>query len=142
MYLDSSDIELMHDTWITPEWSEAEQVVGITFPGVDVPPWAQITSARVLFVVDEVRERVTTSFSIVIHGEAAANAALPSESSYDLSSRPLTAANATWQPAASAVVGEDLRTADVSAIVNEIIRTPGWANGNRLCLLFRYVQGS
>ena len=51
MYLDSSDIELMHDTWITPAWAEAEQVVGITFPDVGVPPWAQVTSARVLLCV-------------------------------------------------------------------------------------------
>ena len=26
MYLDSSDLELMHDTWLDPEWASAEQV--------------------------------------------------------------------------------------------------------------------
>eukprot|EP00966_Prymnesium_polylepis_P076866 1781418-Prymnesium_polylepis.1 len=84
MYVDSSDLELMHDAWLDPAWALATQIVGITFPNVQLPWYANVTSAKVLFTVDEVRERTTTAYAIPIHGEASANAAAPSGVDFDL----------------------------------------------------------
>jgi hypothetical protein len=48
MKISSSDLELMRD-------GEKEQLVGIVFPSVSVPPGSTIASATVVFEVDEVR---------------------------------------------------------------------------------------
>eukprot|EP00966_Prymnesium_polylepis_P075420 1749610-Prymnesium_polylepis.1 len=69
MYVDSSDLELMHDTWLDPTWALATQIVGITFPNVQLNGNSDVVSAKIVFTVDEVRERTTTAYAITIHGE-------------------------------------------------------------------------
>ena len=49
MYLDSSDLELMHDG------ADSEQIVAIVFPSVTIASGAMVTAAQVMFLVDEVR---------------------------------------------------------------------------------------
>ena len=122
MYLDSSDLELAHDTWLV-NYNEtlrpdSEQLVGVVFPLVGVPPGATIKSARCVFVIDEVNPPASTSEeSLIIYGESSGNAAAPSGSLGDLSARPSTAAKVGWAPEISVVVGDELRTADISSIV-------------------------
>jgi hypothetical protein len=55
----------------------------------------------------------------------------------NVTSRPRTAAAASWSPAAwtAGQAGADQRTPDLSSVVQEIINRPGWASGNALALI-------
>eukprot|EP00966_Prymnesium_polylepis_P247743 5728760-Prymnesium_polylepis.1 len=134
--LDSSDLELMTD-------GGSEQVVGVTFQSVNIEPNEVIESAVVLFRVDEVRAdgRSDDDVSIMIQGEASANAAPLSGAAYDLTARSVTTAGVAWTAAPFLSVGEDLYTSDIASIINEIILLPGWAAGNTICILFRFLGG-
>merc|ERR550514_1427986 len=121
----------------------SEQVVGITFPSVDLPPGALMLSANVLFDVDEVRPgQSDQSVTVSIYGEANVNAAAPSTTAFDLSSRTPTAANVMWQPEPSANVHDEMTTPDIKSIVSEIINMDGWAAGNPMTILFGHTAGS
>lgn len=69
MYLNSSDLELVYDSYN----DAGNQSVGLRFAGVALPPGAAITRAYVQFKTDE-----TTSdpASLVVRAERADNAAL------------------------------------------------------------------
>jgi hypothetical protein len=47
-----------------------------------------------------------------------------------------------WQPEASAAVGDELESPDISSIVREIIALPDWAAGNPMAILFGHTAGS
>jgi len=136
MYLTSSDYEMVHD-------GGGEQVVGIRFPSVGVPAGVTVTDAYVLFDVDEVRPGASDAdVTISVFGEKDVNAAAIGGGAFDLSSRTPTAAAVSWQPGPSANVHDELKTSDLSPIVNEIINLQGWAEGNPMGILFGHVAGS
>ena len=127
MYLDSSDLELVRDS--------DDQIVGMRFSGVPLPPGATILQSYVQFTVDEISDG---SCSLVIKGQAADNAATFTSAYYNISGRPMTLAAVSWLPAAWSTVGsagQDQRTPDLSAILKEIINRPGWQLGNSLALV-------
>ena len=125
---------LMHDG--------SEQVVGIIFPSVPVPAGVVVNDAYVLFDVDEVRPGASDAdVTISIYGEKNINAAKPSNGAFDLSSRTPTAAAVSWQPEPSANVHDELKTPDLSPIVQEIINLQGWTPGNPMGILFGHVAG-
>ena len=133
--LDSSDLELMHD-------GGGLQVVAIRFPSVSIAPGTTIGTASILFDVDEVRPgQSDQKVSITIFGEASANPAPLSAGSFDLSNRDTTSAAEMWTPTASSTTHEDLATSDISSILNEIVRLPGWVSGNPMVILFGHVSG-
>ena len=136
MYLTSSDYEMVHD-------GGGEQVVGIRFPSVGVPAGVTVTDAYVLFDVDEVRPGASDAdVTISVFGEKDVNAAAIGGGAFDLSSRTPTAAAVSWQPGPSTNVHDELKTPDLSPIVNEIINLQGWAEGNPMTILFGHVAGS
>lgn len=133
--LDSSDLELMHD-------GGGMQVVAIRFPSIDLAPGTTVRTASILFDVDEVRPgQSDQKVSITIFGEASANPAPLSAGSFDLSNRDTTSAAEMWTPTASTTTHEDLPTSDISSILNEIVRLPGWVSGNPMVILFGHVSG-
>ena len=78
--------------------------------------------------------------SLTIHGQATDNASTFSSSKRDITSRPLTAASAAWDPAPWTTVGEagpDQRTSNLAGVVQEIVNRPGWKSGNSLALIIR-----
>ena len=114
----ASDLELMVD-------GAHEQVVGVFFPNVMVPPRATVLSASVLFEVDELRYGSSNAdVTIAVHGEQRAQRPLASVA-HDLSARVRTHSRSLWRPAPSAVVGEVLETGDLSPVIQEIIAQPG-----------------
>ena len=121
----------------------SEQVVGVVFPSVDIPPGVTIAAANVIFDVDEVRpgqsDAVTTA---TIYGEADSKPDPPSTTAFDLSNRAPTVASVTWQPEPSVAVHDELITPDIANIVQEIIGLPDWAAGNPMSILFSHVSGS
>ena len=125
--LTSSDLELVQD-------GSTHQIVGIRFPAVAVPAGARVTRAYVQFTASRSQ---STAVTYAIRGEAADNAAPFTTAATSVSGRPSTAATAAWTPPAwsSGVRGTAQQTADLSAVVQEVVARPGWAAGNALAIV-------
>ncbi|MFH1532365.1 MAG: polysaccharide deacetylase family protein [Pseudomonadota bacterium] len=131
VYLDSSDLELVYDAYNGP----GNQVLGLRFTGVDVPYGAVITAAWVDFTVDEASSEAT---NLAFYGQDADDAPAFTTAGFNVSSRPLTTALATWSPApwtAVGVSGPAQRTSDLSGLIQEIVVRDGWFAGNALALV-------
>jgi hypothetical protein len=131
MDLSSGDLELVQES--------TRQTVGIRFRHVPIARGATIVHAWVQFQVDE---KSTDTTNLVIHGEAADEAAVFRSRTHDISSRPRTQATTSWIPKPWSVVGAagvDQRTPDLAPVVREIVGRSGWASGNALALI---VTGS
>jgi hypothetical protein len=127
MYLNSSDLELIHDS--------EDQIVGMRFNGIPIPAGATVPEAHVQFTV-KVASRAPCA--LVIRGQAADHAATFSSAYYDISRRPLTSAAANSIIASWPTVGkasQDQRTPDLRTILQEIVNRPGWQAGNSLALI-------
>ena len=112
------------------------QTVGIRFTNVEIPPQATITAAYIQF---QTAEPGSGSISVIIAAQSANNAATFTSSRNDISSRATTAATVNWSPPTWNTVeeaGPDQQTADLSAVVQEIVNRPGWAYGNALAFIF------
>eukprot|EP00966_Prymnesium_polylepis_P204766 4743590-Prymnesium_polylepis.1 len=116
---------------------ERAQLVGVVFPSVALPPGAVVHAARCSFVTETIFEPDSTrEVSVSIFGERTASADAPKGRSRDLSARPVTEARVEWAPAAAVAVCDELHTADISAVVREIIALPGWRANNSLAVMF------
>jgi hypothetical protein len=140
-YVPSGDMDSgSSDLEITEEGDPASnQLIGLRFNGVLVPQGANITNAYVQFHVDEVDvpgdNRPGTKF---LRGEAVDNAAPFLDVDNDMSSRPTTSAEASWdwpEWLTEHEEGPDQRTSDIAAVIQEIVDRPGWSPGNSLVLI-------
>ena len=95
--LTSSDLELVRDN------NHGDQVVGIRFAGVDLPPRSHIDSAYLQFQVDETGSDPAT---LTLRGEATDNASAFAGTDFEISSRTPTAVSVIWSPPAWNTVGE------------------------------------
>lgn len=129
MSLGSSDLELGSDAGV-------EQIVGVRFSGVEIPPGVTIRSAVIQFQVDETDADPT---SLTIRGEKTPSAEAFSGNDSELSSRELTTASVAWAPPAWTVVGADEVTPDLTEVLQEIIGQPGWDSGNAVAFV---ISGS
>ena len=130
----SSDLELVFDG--------TDQTVGLRFASVPIPPGATILDAYVQFESDEV---TTGAASLTIQGQAADQPTTFSSSTFNISSRPRTAASVAWVPPPWPTIqvhGSDQRTPDISPIVREIIARSGWSPGNALAVMCFTGTGS
>lgn len=130
--LTSSDLELVNDRG-------RRQTVGMRFNGINVPRGASITHAYIQFQVDEPD---AGSVSLTIRGEATNSAQAFNSTSHNLSSRATTNAAVNWSPPAWNTVGaagQNQRTPNLAAIIQEIIKRNGWNSGNSLVIL---ISGS
>lgn len=141
MDIDSSDLELVEDHANEPERT---QTVGIRLTEVTIPKGAQILSAHLQFAVDE-GDKNSDPFDVTIWGEAADNANPFQDVAYNISSRAKTAASASWSGAPEWTLaeegepgGENQRTPDLTAIVQEIVDRDGWEEGNAMAFV---IQG-
>ena len=117
----NGDLELGADA--TP------QTVGLRFQGVSVPHGATILSAYVQFRADEKSSTVVT---LTIAAHDADSAGSFRSAAFDISSRPRTTAASTWTPEPWTLIGErgtKQRTADLSAVIQEIVDRDGWSGG-------------
>lgn len=127
--LNSTDLELVNDGAL------GDQVVGLRFDNLALPPGALIADARLQFAADETQTEAT---ALTLRAQAADSAGIFTIAANNLSSRPLTAASVPWSPAVWASVDERgplQRTPDLSALVREVIARPGWTNGGALAFL-------
>jgi hypothetical protein len=128
--LTSTDLDLIYDGSQTKH-----QIVGVRFTGIDIPQGADIVAAYIQFQVDEVS---TGPVTLTIYGEDSDDAATFTTASRDISSRPTTTASVVWTPGDWTVIGQAglaQRTADLSAIVEEVVGRSGWAAFNDLAFI-------
>ena len=126
MYLTSTDLELANDG--------VDQIVGLRFQNVNVPPGAIIKKAYIQF---QVNEASTDACALVIRGQAADDAATFTTDVNDLSSRPMTATSESWTPPPWNEIGEagpDQRTPDISGVIQEIVSRDGWSSGHSIVI--------
>ena len=128
-YIDSSDLELTQD-------GSDNQAVGIRFRNVNIPVGATITSAYLQFTVDALHSGVT-SVNVAVE-DAVAPAAYSTSVPFGISSRP-TFGSVPWDyiPAWTVVgaAGADQATPDLSALVQHVVDSEGWASGNPLAFV-------
>jgi hypothetical protein len=120
MYLDSTDLELT--------WDEVDQLVGIRFPGIEVPRNAIIRSAKICFYVERTDIAPT---QLVISGIDDANPKTFVPTPYDLSKRPRTDQKVPWNPepwTRNELVESPLCT----EIVQHLVNLPEWHFGNAM----------
>jgi hypothetical protein len=125
--LSSSDLELTTD-------GNTQQVVGVRFPGVQVPAGATITNAYVQFRTDETS---TGASSLTIRAESSDNAATYAAVARSVTSRATTSAGVSWSPPDWTAVGEAAaaqRTPNLSALVQAVVNRAGWTQGNAMAL--------
>ncbi len=108
--------------------------VGLNFMGWNIPVGATIISARIQFTA--LRDNRGAS-SLTIAGEAADNPGVFTTAN-DVNSRPITSATANWSPPdwSAEDAGVAQQTPDISAIIQEIIDRPGYAQGNNIGIHF------
>jgi len=117
MGLTSSDLEIVFE-------GSTDQLVGIRFAGVNVPPGATISNAYIQFQVDETNSGST---SVGIDIEATDNAATFTTSTSNISSRGVTGGPVPWVPPVWGTVGErgpDQRTPDIASLVQAVVDRP------------------
>jgi hypothetical protein len=138
---DGSDLEFVWD-------GISKQLVGITFPTVDIAPGSTVESAFILFELDEIRPGQTDApMSVLIYGDAVVNSEKPSGVNYDFADRKQTDTQVEWAPrmynsgcpgfACTGIDGDDLETANIGPVIQEIIELDGWVSGNPITILFK-----
>ena len=131
MYLTSSDLELVYDSY----QSAGNQLVGIRFQGLNIPQGAIINSAYIQFTCDETKNN---SGSLVIRGEDANNSSTFTTSNNNISNRPTTSASVNWSPASWNSVGQAgtaQQTPDISNIIQEIVDRGAWSSSSSLSII-------
>lgn len=121
----SSDLEMTTE-------GNGTQIIGLRFLNITIPKGTVITKAYIQFAADESHTEPT---NLIVKGVAQGNA--PAIDTVNkISTRPLTTAMTNWpnipEWIADAVPGTAERTADISAIVTEIVARTGWASGNAI----------
>ncbi|MFK7924426.1 MAG: Ig-like domain-containing protein, partial [Bacteroidia bacterium] len=119
--LSSTDLELINESTST------DQIVGLRFRNLSVPPGARIDSAFIQFTVDETLD--DNPIDLTIRGESHFNSPAFANVPANLSGRSFTEAKVNWSPASWNTVGAAgpaQRTADISSVLQEIIDLPGW----------------
>ncbi|NOG57815.1 MAG: hypothetical protein HND54_08790 [Bacteroidetes bacterium] len=132
--LSSSDLELVNES--------ANQTVGVLFGNVDIDQGVTVNSAYIQFETDETS---TGAIAIKIEGQLSSNPSLFTSTAYNVSTRPRTTANVTWNPANWNTVGEAgaaQLTVDISSIVQEIVNQGAWTSGNNMVFIFTGPSGN
>lgn len=122
-----SDLELV--------FNGGNQVVGLRFPNVAVPPGSAISRASIQFVANALQSEPT---SLLVQGEAADNPGPFLPLLHSVSGRARTTASASWVPPPWTVMGEggaNQRTPDLAPVIQEIVGRPGWKSGNAIVLI-------
>ncbi|MGH9463626.1 MAG: PKD domain-containing protein, partial [Vicinamibacteria bacterium] len=125
--LGSTDLQLVRES--------SNQTVGMRFKGVTIPQGSVITNAYVQFQADEKKNQ---SGLLAIQAEAIDDAPTFRRARKNISKRARTTASVAWSPPLWEKVGEagdDQRTPNIAAVIQEVVDRPGWASGNSLAIV-------
>ena len=125
----SGDLDFVHD-----KLTDADQIVGLRFSGLNIPKGATITKAYIQFRSDQDYTNRTPT-RLFFTAEASAKAqTFVHQSVGGISSRPKVRTSAVrWDPGLwgyEGVAGESERSPDLSEIVQELVNYPDWDAGN------------
>jgi type IV pilus assembly protein PilY1 len=124
---------------LTP--APVKQTMGLRFQSMSIPQGARITNAYVDFTAANTSsDPVTYS----IKGERVANSTTFAASSNNITSRPTTAASATWALTALTpwLANDNYQTSDLSPVIQEIVDQATWCGGQSLNLILEATAGS
>ena len=125
----SGDIDLTYNT----DYVDTEQLIGLRFTDLDIPPGATITDARIQFTIDH----ATSGYvKLYIYGQEDPQATtFVHQGINNISDRPRTSAALVWEPP-DWTGKEGTRndpaalTVNLAPIVQEIVDLPGWQQGS------------
>ncbi len=129
MKLTDTELELIRD-------GNKNQIVGMRFTGLNIPPGSTITAADLQFTV-----ATTTNgnpCNLEIYGEKIGDAPTFTGASDNISSRIKTTATTTWSPPNwqnAGDAGPDQNTGDISAIIQEIVNHPGFTSSSAIVII-------
>ncbi|MBK8431866.1 MAG: hypothetical protein IPL28_11510 [Chloroflexi bacterium] len=118
----SSDLELVYDSDLP-----ADQLVGMRFLNLSIPPGAIVTNAYIEFAADESSSGAT---SLLFRAQAADNPPAFVATNNNISSRPLTAASVSWNNLPAWTRYQLYQSPNLASIIQEIINRPAWTSGN------------
>lgn len=127
--IDSVDLELVDD--------DEPQLVGIRFPGLNVPTGARIVRAWIQLTADS-EEAPPADAHLELRAEAIKDAPPFVEVARDVSRRSLTERSVTWDPPTWFDPDDRTdaqRTPDLAPVVQEVVDRPGWSPGNALAVV-------
>jgi len=126
MYLNSTDLELIHDT--------TDQTVGMRWINLAIPAGATITAAWIQFYS---KESWSDATSLIFAGQAADTVATFGSTDFSISTRPRTSATMSWSPVPwlAGETGPNEKTPDMSGVIQQIVNRPGWKSGNSLAII-------
>jgi Right handed beta helix region len=116
--------------------SKGDMIAGVRFEDIGIPPGAEIVAAQLELMS---AKKARKAAALVISGEASDDAAPFSTAPNDLSARPDTTAQASWNVPLWPGAGMHQATPDLAAVVQEIVDGPGWAEGNDMAF---FVTGT
>ncbi|UCF92968.1 MAG: hypothetical protein JSW39_02090 [Desulfobacterales bacterium] len=116
-----------------------QSLVGVRFPGVNVPPGAQITKAYLEFTADEIN---TNGSQITIDVQAHDDAPAFFATANNISDRAKSGSYVAWNPVPEwDAVDNKYRTPDLSAKVQEIVGRSGWSQGSAMVFIIEGLTG-
>ena len=128
MYRNSSDLELVYDTWS----NQNSQEVGMRFLNVTIPQGTEVKNAYIRFTADETS---SSNVTVTFFGEDVDDAVTFATNSGNISSRTKTSASVDWTPDPWTSEGATHDSPDLTTIAQEIINRSGWNSGNDLVFI-------
>jgi len=130
MDLTSSDLEIPYMDFPLAD----PQIVGMRFVDVGVPSGAQIIEASIELTTDgdAPRDNGTELVNVLIGAQLAGDAEPFADEAMNISQRTLTNAVVPWAIDPWATAGAKNQSADISALVEEVIGLEDWASGNAM----------
>jgi hypothetical protein len=125
MSMGSSDLEFPNDGGI--------QAIGLRFLNVELPQGANIIEAYIVFTVDEIEG--DEAANLIIQGQLVPDAPAFENVDGNVRDRGTTNAVTKWSPEHYPTVGEKVQTADISAVIKEVIDQAGWVTGNAMAII-------
>lgn len=118
------------------DYSDADQTVGLRFNNLMIPQGAIITNAVIKFkAISADGDNINSeNVSFFIEAQYDDNVSSFSNSSYDVSSRPKTAATVDWAPLPLSSK-TSYNTPNLATMVQEVVDRNGWINGNSMAFL-------
>ncbi len=120
-----------------PTYLYSDYLTGLRFSNLSIPQGAEILEADVRMTV-QIPAYQNRPITLTWQAEAIDDSPTFSSAKNDISRRNLTTASVTETPSPVwNVAGEEVVSADISTIIQEVVNRSGWKNGNALSLIVK-----
>jgi len=127
-YNTSSDLEIIDDN----NDNGGRQFIGLNFRDISIAPGTQIGRAYIEFVTDASKFGNGDAY-LLLWGHLTPNPdGFANPTPTMISDRPRTQTKVPWEPEEWTAAGQISQTANISAIIQELIDQEGWASGNAI----------